>query len=152
MNPITNSPNDSTNETLNNTVIVISSEPFDHRNFEICDFYNTVFYQKYIFSLLNWQENMIEDEDILEMLKENDYVKINIKYNNKEYIIYHNFCKDRPVGIITQNGNILEQIGQGVRELNILHGDNNVMQIVNWYHSTTKNCKIYDDDYWYAEI
>lgn len=132
-------------------VKVISSEPFDHTTFEVDDFYDTAFSFGLNSILLYFKEDAIDSDTFVTMLSDDDYVKLTIECNGEEYTIYHCFAGDNPSGLITKGNVILEQIGEALRPLNILHSDPNVELIEKWYCDTTNNYQNYEHNYWYAK-
>ena len=133
------------------TVSVISHEKFVFEDFVVNDFYDTLFSFGLNYAYLYFKENDTDIVTFSELLEDDDYVKINIECNGEPYVIYHCFAGDNPAGLITKGENVLEQIGEASRQLNILHGDKNVELIEKWYYDVTQNCCNYEQDYWYTE-
>ncbi len=132
-------------------ISITSHKQFFPNDFVVNDFYDTAFSFALNSTLLYFKEKAIDDEELLKILSDEDFVTICINCNNEQYIIYHCFAGDNPSGLITKGTTILEQIGESVKELNILHGDSNVELIKKWYYDTTQNCCSYDQDYWYSQ-
>ena len=68
--------------------------------------------------------------------------------NDKEYTLYHCFAGDNPAGIITQDKTVLEQVGESLRSLNVMHNDPNIAVILKWYNEDTNNCTEYEQTHW----
>jgi hypothetical protein len=128
------------------TVSIISSEKIIFEDFIVNDFYDTAFSFGLNYAYLYFKENSTGVDTFYEMFKDEHYVKC----NDEPYVIYHCFAGDNPAGLITKGENILEQIGEAVKQLNILHGDKNVELIEKWYYDVTQDCCNYEQDYWYA--
>lgn len=129
-------------------ITIISSKPINPSEFMINDFYDSLFSYKLNNILLYSEE--LEFGELVDSLREDDYVEICIKCNNVFYKIYHCFSNDKPIGLIVKDLEVLEQIGENVRKLNVIHNDANVFVIEKWYYDLTKNCNDYVDDFWYV--
>jgi len=93
--------------------------------------------------------NLLSYEDTKDLIEQENYKKIVLGVNGREYILYHGFPSDIPLSVLQtpENTFILFEENFNKKELtqeNII----DIKIIVKWYNYLTFNKQEYNDDFW----
>lgn len=93
--------------------------------------------------------NLLSYEDTKDLIEQENYKKIVLGVNEREYILYHGFPSDIPLAVLQtpENTFILFEDNFEKTELtqeNIM----DIKTIVRWYNYLTYHKQEYNDDFW----